>query len=121
MQQTTKRRVLSADSLEGTSVRNREGEDLGELKSIMIDLAGGRVAYAVLSFGGFLGMGDKLFALPWEALRVDQENERIILDAPREVLENAPGFDKDEWPDLGESGYGVRIYEHYGYDPYWEA
>ncbi len=120
MQHETKRRVLSADTLQGTSVRNRAGEDLGEIKALMVDLETGRVAYAVLSFGGFLGMGDKLFAMPWQALQVSQENEEVLLDVPRETLENAPGFDKDQWPDFAETEYGVLVYEHYGYDPYWE-
>lgn len=121
MRHEAQRQVLSADTLEGTSIRNRAGEDLGDLKALMIDIGSGRVAYAVLSFGGFLGMGDKLFAVPWQALQVDRQNEEIILDVPRETLENAPGFDDNDWPDFAESEYGVRVFEHYGYDPYWDV
>lgn len=121
MRHEAQRQVLSADTLEGTSVRNQAGDDLGDLKALMIDIGSGRVAYAVLSFGGFLGMGDKLFAVPWQALQVDRQNEEIILDVPRETLENAPGFDKNDWPDFAESEYGVRVFEHYGYDPYWDV
>lgn len=120
MRHERQRRVLSADTLEGTSVRNQAGEDLGDIKALMIDVGSGQVAYAVLSFGGFLGMGDKLFAVPWQALQLDQQDEQVLLDVPRETLENAPGFDKDNWPDFAESGYGDRVYEHYGYEPYWE-
>ena len=65
------RRVLSASTIEGDSVRNSAGEDLGRIEHIMIDIPTGRVAYAVLSFGGFLGIGNKLFAVPWEALTAE--------------------------------------------------
>jgi len=88
--------VLSASTLMGDSVVNREGDDLGGLEELMIDLIGGRIAYAVLSFGGFLGLGEKLFAIPWDALALDQEEERLILDVDEEMLEDAPGFDKDD-------------------------
>ena len=87
----------------------------------MIDLDDGQVAYAVLSFGGFLGLGDKLFAIPWEALAFDTENLTVILEADKEVLKYAPGFDKDHWPDNAqyEAGWLLDIYEYYGYSPYW--
>ncbi len=64
-------RVLSASTLTGDRVRNAAGEDLGKVEEIMLDVPGGRIAYAVLSFGGMLGIGDKLFAVPWSALRLD--------------------------------------------------
>lgn len=112
--------VLSASTLIGDKVRNMDSEDLGTLKEIMIDLSSGRVAYAVLSFGGILGMGDKLFAVPWEALMVDTENKEIILDVPEELLENAPGFDKDNWPGTTDREWLVEIYRYYEYEPYWE-
>lgn len=121
MQETKEfRRVMSARTLIGDDVVNSDGEDLGKLKEIMIDIVSGRVAYAVLSLGGFFGMGDKLFAIPWEALDVDEENERIVLDVGRDRLENAPGFDEDEWPEFADRTWGQEIHEHYGYDPYWE-
>lgn len=100
---TTKiRQVLSSSSIVGTNVQNSAREDLGEIKDLMIDLSGGRIAYAVLSFGGFLGMGDKLFAIPWEAFQVVQEEEVLILNVAKEKLEQAPGFDKDNWPDMAD-------------------
>ena len=77
------------------------------------------MVYAVLSFGGFLGMGDKLFAIPFEALKFDTVNEKIILDVDKEILENAPGFDKDNWPDITEHSWLVDVYNYYGYRPYW--
>ena len=114
-------RVLSATTIIGDKVLNTAGEQLGSIKELMIDLDEGLIAYAVLSFGGFLGFGDKLFAIPWEALTIDTENHAFILDIDKEVLENAPGFDKDHWPDNAkyEAGWLLGVYEYYGYSPYW--
>jgi len=114
-------RVLSATTIIGNKVVNTEGEQLGSIKELMIDLDDGQVAYAVLSFGGFLGLGDKLFAIPLEALTFDTQDRTIILDVDKEVLANAPGFDKDRWPNNAqyEAGWLLDIYEYYGYSPYW--
>jgi len=115
------RRVLSASTLAGNAVRNTAGEDLGKMEEIMIDIDSGRVAYAVLSFGGFLGMGNKLFAVPWNALRVDTGEHQFILNVDKQVLEKAPGFDKDNWPDMADVNWGTQIHSHYGYQPYWSS
>jgi sporulation protein YlmC with PRC-barrel domain len=114
------RRVLSASSLKNTQVRNPQGDDLGKIEEVMLDQPSGKVAYAVLSFGGFLGMGDKLFAIPWKSIRLDQKDEQAILDVQPEVLENAPGFDKDNWPDFADPQWGERIHAHYDSTPYWK-
>jgi sporulation protein YlmC with PRC-barrel domain len=114
------RRIMGASTLKGDKVVNAAGEDLGKVQEIMIDTPTGRVGYAVLSFGGFLGMGDKLFAIPWDRLSLDQENKRFVLNIDREKLEKAPGFDKDNWPDMAETSWGTRIYAYYGSRPYWE-
>ena len=113
--------VLSASTIIGYKVLNTAGDHLGHIKELMIDLDGGLIAYAVLSFGGFLGMGDKLFAIPWEALTIDEENHSIILEVDKEVLKDAPGFDKDHWPDNAkyEAGWLLGVYEYYGFSPYW--
>jgi sporulation protein YlmC with PRC-barrel domain len=115
------RRVLAASSLAGDSVKNAAGEDLGKVDQIMIDIPSGRVAYAVLSFGGILRMGNKLFAVPWDVLRVDEDRKCFILDVDKATLENAPGFDKDNWPDMAESRWGSEVYRYYGRKPYWET
>jgi sporulation protein YlmC with PRC-barrel domain len=115
------RRVLSASTLEGDSVRNEAGEDLGKIDELMIDIPTGRVAYAVLSFGGFLRMGNKLFAVPWSVLRVDEDNKQFIMPVDKKVLENAPGFDKDNWPDMADATWGNQIHSYYGATPYWEG
>ncbi len=114
------RRVLSASTLAGDSVRNPAGEDLGNLDQIMIDIPSGKVAYAVLSFGGVLGMGSKLFAVPWSALKVDEDQKCLILDADKKKLENAPGFDKDKWPNMADNSWGSEVSRFYGVAPYWE-
>jgi sporulation protein YlmC with PRC-barrel domain len=114
-------RVLSTTTIVGDKVINTAGEQLGTIKELMIDLDGGLIAYAVLSFGGILGMGDKLFAIPWEAFTINTDNHTFILNVDKEVLENAPGFDKDNWPDNAkyEAGWLLGVYEYYGYSPYW--
>jgi len=111
--------VISAGTVTGDSVVNRKNEDLGKIEEIMLDPTSGRIAYAVLSFGGFLGMGDKLFAIPWSALELDTINKRFILDTPKQKLETAPGFDKDNWPDMADRAWGESVYTHYGQRPYW--
>ena len=111
--------MLSANSIIGDAVRNASGEDLGEIEELMIDLEHSRVAYAVISFGGFLGLGEKLFAVPMETLQLDAPNHRFILDVERERLENAPGFDKDDWPDTSDRDWGAQIHDHYDCKPYW--
>lgn len=108
--------VLSASSLEGDKVKNSQGEDLGNVKDIMINTEGGQVQYYVLSFGGILGMGDKLFAIPPQAIAVDTEDKCLILNVDKDKLENAPGFDKDNWPNMADETFRNEIYGHYGYE-----
>jgi sporulation protein YlmC with PRC-barrel domain len=111
--------VLSASTLTGDHVYNTKGDELGKVEDIVLDLESGRVAYVVLSFGGFLGMGDKLFAVPWHALTLDTDGKAFVLDVPKERLKNAPGFDKDDWPDMADRAWGAQIHTYYGRDPYW--
>jgi sporulation protein YlmC with PRC-barrel domain len=106
--------LMGADTLLGNDVYNRKGEDLGDIKEFMIDMASGKVAYAVLSFGGILGLGDKLFAVPWKALTLDTENKRFTLDVSKEELEEAPGFDKDTWPSMADPAWAARVHQFYG-------
>jgi sporulation protein YlmC with PRC-barrel domain len=112
--------VLSASSLKGDNVVNYQGEDLGKIEEIMIDLDRGRIAFAVLSFGGFLGMGDKLFAIPWQAFSVDTVQKRLVLNTKKELLEKATGFDKSNWPNMADPTWGSTVYGYYGYKPYWD-
>jgi sporulation protein YlmC with PRC-barrel domain len=112
--------VLSATTMIGDRVTNRSGENLGKIEELMIDLGRGNVAYAVLSFGGVLGMGDKLFAIPFQALKLDADHECFVLDVDKEKLKNAPGFDKDHWPSTADRTWGSQIHSFNGYRPYWE-
>jgi len=111
--------TLSASTMVGDHVVNPEGEDLGKIEEIMIDVPTGNVAYAVLSFGGFLGLGDKYFAIPWQRLEVDAKKERFVLNVDKERLENAPGFDKNNWPQV-DGKYMDTIYGYYDVQPYWK-
>lgn len=109
--------LMGANTLVGNDVYNRDSEDLGDIKDIMLDMRSGRVSYAVLSFGGFMGMGQKLFAVPWDALKLDTENKRFVLDVDKERLKSAPGFDQDHWPDMADSSWEKGIHEYYGTVP----
>ena len=112
--------VMDADTLIGDSVVNGSGEDLGKIEAIMLDVTSGRIAYAVLSFGGFLGMGSKLFAIPWSALTLDAGEKRFVLDVPKDRLENAPGFDKDHWPSMADTTWAREVHSYYNVRPYWD-
>ncbi|HUF75946.1 MAG TPA: PRC-barrel domain-containing protein [Longimicrobiales bacterium] len=116
MQHNTKP-VLSASTLIGDDVKNSAGESLGKIEEIMIDTSTGSVAYAVLSFGGFLGMGDKLFAVPWQAMEIDYDEHEFVLDVDEERLENAPGFAKDNWPKSPDPTFMQEVYAFYKVEP----
>lgn len=111
-------RLMGANTLDGNDVYNKADEDLGDIKEIMLDVPSGKIAYAVLSFGGFLGMGDKLFAVPWGALQLDTENKRFVLDMDKEKLKDAPGFDQDAWPDMADAAFAKKVHTYYGVTPY---
>ena len=106
--------LMGADTLLGEDVYNAHNESLGDIKEIMLDMRTGKVAYAVLSFGGFLGMGEKLFAVPWSALQLDTNAKRFVLNISKDRLENAPGFDADRWPDMADSTWAHQIDSFYG-------
>ncbi|MBL0352264.1 MAG: PRC-barrel domain-containing protein [Dechloromonas sp.] len=106
--------LMGADTLVGNSVFNDKGESLGEMKEIMLDMRSGSVGYAVMSFGGFLGMGGKFFAVPWNALILDTKNKRFILNVDKSRLEGAPGFDKDKWPNMADQSWAKEIHAYYG-------
>ena len=113
--------VVSASKIIGEAVTNRQNEDLGKIHELVIDVKEGRLTYAVLSFGGFLGMGNKLFAMPWSAFEFAQHENKLILNVDKEKLKAAPGFDQDaKWPDFADRNWGNSIYKYYGYDPYWK-
>ena len=108
--------MMGAGTLMGEDVVNSTDEDLGDIKEIMIDMRTGEVVYAVLTFGGMLGIGEKLFAVPWQALQLDTVNQRFVLDVGKERLESAPGFDPEAWPDMKDATWTNQIHNFYGTD-----
>lgn len=109
--------LMGANTLIGNNVYNHKNEDLGDIKEIMLDVRTGKVRYAVLSYGGFLGMGEKLFAVPWAALTLDTMNKRFVLKVEKEKLSSAPGFDKDKWPDMADRSWSEEIHAYYEIEP----
>ena len=106
--------LMGANTLIGNDVYNKSDEDLGDIKEFMIDMSSGKVAYAVMSFGGMLGMGDKLFAVPWAALKLDTANKRFTLDVDKDSLKDAPGFNKDRWPSMADQTWASGVHKFYG-------
>ena len=106
--------LIKASNLKDTNVKNKANEDLGKIDDFVMHLDSGKIAYAVLSFGGVLGIGNKLFAVPWNALSMNINNNEFILDVPKEKLKSAPGFDKDNWPDMANPEWGENIHKFYG-------
>jgi sporulation protein YlmC with PRC-barrel domain len=111
--------VMAASTLDGDRVMSSDGHDIGKLKDIMLDVRSGRVAYAVLASGGFLGIGDKLLAIPWGALTLDTDHKCFVLSLTAERVKNAPGFDKNHWPSMADATWATSIHQYYGREPYW--
>jgi hypothetical protein len=112
--------LISSDKVEGTAVYNREGEKLGSINSVMIDKISGQVAYAVMSFGGFLGMGDRYHPLPWHVLTYDTGQGGYLIDLDPSMLEGAPTYGATEMPNWSDRRWGQQLHEYYGTRPYWE-
>lgn len=108
-------RTFRASKLSGLNVRNMQGEELGEINDFVIDLKTGKVQYAAMSVGGVLGIGDKLFAVPFDKLKFDhgQDEMFFVLDMPKEKIAAAPGFDQNDWPDFADPNWTSRIEKHY--------
>ena len=112
------RRTLGATTLIHDKVVNLNGQHVGRIEELMVDVTTGRVAYAVLSFGGFLGFGGKLFALPWSALTVDEQKKRFVVNVSRQELARMPGLDRDHWPDLSDLEHATGVYRQWGATTY---
>jgi sporulation protein YlmC with PRC-barrel domain len=111
-------RLMSTGSLTSNKVVSPAGDALGDVKDIMLDMQSGRVSYVVLSFGGFLSIGEKLFAVPWDALKLDTVNKTFAMDIAKDRLETAPGFEKDAWPNMADATWARDIHAYYGTRPY---
>ena len=115
-EETTK--LISGDKVAGTEVYNTTGEHLGEIHDVMLDKQSGRVAYAVMSFGGFLGIGEKYHPLPWSTLTYDTGQGGYVVNVSREQLEGAPVY-ADDAPPRWDREYEQGIHDYYGISPYW--
>ncbi|GAA0769018.1 PRC-barrel domain-containing protein [Ideonella azotifigens] len=112
--------LLTASTITGDKILNLQEQTLGTIEEIMLDMSSGRIAYVVMASGGFLGLGEKLFALPWSALTLDADRKCFVLDASKEKFDHAPGFDKDSWPSEADREWHVQVHRYYSRPPYWE-
>jgi sporulation protein YlmC with PRC-barrel domain len=108
-----------ATDLTGKKVTNDMNEDLGKIEDIVVDANSGRILYGVLSFGGVLGMGDKLFAIPWQALPLSTDHKMFVLNVDKDRLKNATSFDKKQWPNFADEQFSTTTYKYYNQTPYW--
>jgi sporulation protein YlmC with PRC-barrel domain len=113
--------IMAAATLDGNKVMSSDGEHVGKISDIMLDVRNGRIAYAVLSEGGFLGMGSTLHAIPWSALTLDTDEKCFFVDITAQRLKDDPGFDKDHWPSMADAKWGASTYDYYKRQPYWVA
>ena len=104
----------------GSHVKNLKGDSLGDIKDLVIDPENSRVVYAVLSFGGVLGLGEKRFAVPLSAMKRSSEVNTFILDVAQERLQQAPEFNQNNWPQMTDPQWVTAIYDFYGLKPYWQ-
>jgi hypothetical protein len=111
--------LIASDKVEGTNVRRPNGDKIGEIERLMIDKVSGKVAYAVMSFGGFLGMGEDYYPLPWEKLRYNTSLQAYELDLSDEQFKNAPNYPPGTDYDWSHEGGGKRVHDYYGTRPYW--
>lgn len=107
-------RLISSEKVGGSKVEDTQGNSLGHIEEVMLDKISGRVAYAVLNYGSFLGMGGKLFALPWDILAYNPERGAYVINLPQERLKNAPSFDQGNWPDFNDRRYDKELHDYYG-------
>ena len=112
--------LISSDKVEGTAVYNRAGEKLGSIHTLMLDKRSGKVAYAVMSFGGFLGIGDRYHPLPWSVLDYETSQGGYVVDLDRSKLEGAPTYGTSETPNWSDRSWGQQVHDYYGTRPYWE-
>ena len=110
--------LIGSDKVEGTKVFDRSGEHIGSIERVMLEKRSGKVSYAVLKFGGFLGIGDEHYPLPWSKLDYDEALGGYRVDITREQLEGAPRYDRDD-DGYWSADNGLRLYEYYGVPPYW--
>ena len=111
--------AVKTSNIVGTRVVSRTNEDLGKVEEVVIDVFNGRIAYLVLSFGGFLGLGEKLYAVPWKALHYDNETQVYVLNLTKDQIERAPGFEKETWPEFTDERWNRTVHDYYELPPFW--
>jgi hypothetical protein len=111
--------LIAADKVQGTTVFDSAGESLGSIHNVMIDKKSGNVAYAIMSFGGFLGMGNQYHPLPWSVLKNDTNLGGYVVNLDKRQLEGAPGYDAGSEPDWEDRKFEMKIHDYYGVGPYW--
>jgi len=112
-------RLISADKVEGTTVYNRTGDKLGSIHNVMIDKQSGKVAYAEMSFGGFLGIGDRYHPLPWSVLDYDEQKSGYVVDLSKQTLEGAPSYSTQDRVDWEDEAWGRQVHDYYKVPPFW--
>ncbi len=113
--------IFAAVPLKGALVRNYAGQDLGKLDDFVLDFDSGRIAYVTVSVGGFLGVGDKLFVIPWEFCSLRADEHTLYADVEKQLLLDSPSIDHGHWPNMGDPGWAERIHSHYAQKPYWNS
>ncbi|MBA3537436.1 MAG: PRC-barrel domain-containing protein [Tatlockia sp.] len=108
------KKIVNSDNIIGVNVKNKQGEKLGKIEAVMFDKLHGRIAFVVLSFGGYLTVCDKLFALPWSMFSYDNSKDCFVVHLTKERLKNSPWFDKDHWPNMSDLAWSNSIYNYYG-------
>lgn len=119
LQSVERPQIMLADSLVGREIGNREGEDLGRINGLILDPLSGKIAYAVVEFGGLLGLGGDLVPVPWGAVRDVASEERVIMEVASAQLENAPRFDPENWAEAADRGWGLSVHRYFDIEPYW--
>jgi sporulation protein YlmC with PRC-barrel domain len=117
----TSGRLIAADQVQGTYIYNPAGDSLGSVEDVMIDKVSGRIAYAVVGFGGFLGIGDRHYPLPWEKLKYDTSMGGYVVDLDRQTLEGTPSYATNETAGWQDPDWGRRVDDYYGAHPYWDV
>ncbi len=120
METVVRPEVITSRAITGKTVKNPDQKDLGTVHNLILDMKSGRVAFLVLSTGGIFGIGEKFIPVPWEAYSGVTDEDIVTIDVTRETLESAPSYDRDSWEGIHDLGWLSRVYQYYGFRPYWE-
>ena len=113
--------ILATMTLKGARVHNFAGEDLGKVDDFVLDLDSGRIAYVIVAVGGFLGIGERLFAVPWDLFSTRPNEHDFYLDVDKQMLLDAPSFERSLWPNMDDPAWAAGIRAHYEQKPYWNS